>query len=112
VHIIASVSALIGALLASRWKVLVLVPAIGAALPLVVLIGIARGEGAGALAADMAVTVASIEAGYIAALVANVLLDAARTAVMMAIVDGSVDRLTPASRAAPGRRRVRSPYTP
>ena len=43
--IIASLSFLIGALLALRWNVLVLVPVTGAILPIVALIGIARGEG-------------------------------------------------------------------
>jgi hypothetical protein len=94
-------------LLALRWNVLVLVPVIGAALPLVALIDIARGEGAGALAADMVVTVICIEAGYIAALFAIVLVDAARIAIMMSVVDKGVDHLTPAPRTAPGQRRVR-----
>jgi hypothetical protein len=107
VQTIASLSALIGALLALRWNVLVLVPVVGAALPLVALIDIARGEGAGTLAADMVVTVICIEAGYIAALFANVLVDATRIAFMMTLLDKGVDRLTPAPRTAPGRRRVR-----
>jgi hypothetical protein len=82
--IIALLSFLIGALLALRWSVLVLLQAIGAALVLVALLGVARGEGAGALAIDLLVTVTCMEAGYIARLVACALLDAARVAVMAA----------------------------
>jgi hypothetical protein len=82
--IIALLSFLIGALLALRWSVLVLAPAIGTAVIIVVLIGVARGEDAGALAVDMTVTVTCIEAGYIARLIVHALLDAARVAITAA----------------------------
>jgi len=82
--IIALLNFLVGALLALRWSVLVLLPAIGAALVLVALLGIARGEGAGALAIDLLVTVTCMEAGYVARLVADALVEAARVAVMAA----------------------------
>jgi hypothetical protein len=81
---IALLSLLIGALLALRWSVLVLLPAIGAALVLVASLGVARGEGAGALAIDLLVTVTCMEAGYIARLVAYALTDAVRVAVTAA----------------------------
>lgn len=71
-------SFLAGALLGLRANVLVLVPALGIALPLVALICIARGETVGSLIVDMAVTAACVEAGYIATLVARALVDAAR----------------------------------
>jgi hypothetical protein len=74
--LIACLGLLLGALLALRWNVLVLVPAIGIALPLVASVGIARGESAGSLALDMLVTITCIEAGYIARLFATVLADA------------------------------------
>jgi hypothetical protein len=79
--IIALLSFLFGALLALRWSVLALLPAIGAALVLVALLGVARREGAGSLAVEALVTVTCVEAGYIARLVAYALLDAARIAV-------------------------------
>jgi hypothetical protein len=79
--IIALLSFLMGALLALRWSVLALLPAIGAALVLVVLLSVARGEGAGSLAIDLLVTVTCMEAGYIARLVAYALADVARVAV-------------------------------
>jgi hypothetical protein len=82
--IIALLGLLVGALLALRWNLLVLVPVIGAALPLVALIGIARHESAGSVAFDMMVTVTCIEAGYIARLIAYGLVDAMRLAVMAA----------------------------
>jgi hypothetical protein len=75
---IALLSFLAGALLGLRANVLVLVPALGIALPLVALICIARGETVGSLIVDMAVTAACVEAGYIATLVARALVDAAR----------------------------------
>jgi len=83
--IIAFLGVLIGALLALRWNVLVLVPAVCAALPLVALIGITRGDSAGWLAVDMVVTVTCIEGGYIAGLVTSVLVGAARIAVITTI---------------------------
>lgn len=82
---IALLSFLVGALLALRWSVLVLAPAIGAALVIVTLIGVARGEDAGSLAIDMMVTITCMEAGYIARLIAYALVDAARVAIMAAI---------------------------
>jgi hypothetical protein len=93
--LIALLSFLIGAFLALRWNVLVLLVAVGATLPLVALIGSARGDDAGSLALDMLVAVTFIEAGYIAKLVAYVYVDAAR-AVMRAAILGSrgAERLT------------------
>jgi hypothetical protein len=70
-----------GVYLALRWNVLVLVPAIGGALPLVALIDVVRGEGAGSLALDMLVAVTCIEAGYIARIFLHVFADATRAAV-------------------------------
>ena len=87
--IIALLSALIGALLAVRWSVFLLVPIIGVALPLVALIGIAQGESAGSLAVDMLITVTGLEAGYAAGLVMSVLADATRIAVMTVIKIGT-----------------------
>ncbi len=75
-----------GVCLALRWNALVLVPTIGVALPLVALIDIVRGEGAGAIAFDMLVVVTCIEAGYIAGIFGHVFADAARAAVKPAIV--------------------------
>jgi hypothetical protein len=80
--IIASLSFLCGALLALRWSVLVLAPAIGFALVTVAVVGLARGEGAGSLAIDMMVTITCIEAGYIGRLVGYALIDAARVAIL------------------------------
>jgi hypothetical protein len=96
--IIAFISILIGALLALRWNVLVLVPAIGAAVPLVVLIGVARGEGAGLLAVDVMVAATCIEVGYIARPVVRVLMDATRAAITAATINKGVNRL----KAVPG----------
>jgi hypothetical protein len=99
--IIALLGFLVGALLALRWNLLVLVPVIGTALPLVALIGIARGEGAGSVAVDMMVTVTCIEAGFIAKLIAYGLVDATRLAVLTAskMRIAVVDRSTKASAA-------------
>ena len=99
--IIALLGFLVGALLALRWNLLALVPVIGAALPLVALIGIARGEGAGSLAVDMLVTVTCIEAGFVARLIAYGLVDAMRLAVKSAteIQIAVVKRSTKASAA-------------
>ena len=82
--IIALLSFLIGALLALRWSVLVLLPAIGTALVLVALLGAARGETAGSLAIELLVTVTCMETGYVARLIAYALVDAARVAVTAA----------------------------
>jgi hypothetical protein len=92
--LIALLSFLIGALLALRWNVLVLLEAVGAALPLVALIGSARGDDAGSLALDMLITVTFIETGYIAKLVAYVLADAAGAAMRIAILGRGAERLT------------------
>jgi hypothetical protein len=72
------------ALLALRWGVLVLAPAIGFALVIVVLVGVARGEDAGSLAIDMMVTITCMEAGYIGRLVAYAVIDAAGVAITTA----------------------------
>jgi hypothetical protein len=82
--LIALLSFSAGVLLALRSNVLVLLAAVVAVLPLVVLVGIARGEGAGSLAVDMMVTVTCIEGGYIIRLIAYGLADAARLAVTAA----------------------------
>jgi hypothetical protein len=82
--IIASLSFLCGALLALRWSVLVLAPAIGFALVIVALVGLARGEDAGTLAIDMMVTITCMEAGYIGRLVGYALIDAAGVAITTA----------------------------
>jgi hypothetical protein len=85
--IIALLGLSVGVSLAARWNVLVLIPAIGIALSLVALIGIARGEGAGALALDMLIAVTCIEAGYIVRLLAYIFADAADAAIKSATVD-------------------------
>ena len=82
--IIASLSFLFGALLALRWSVLVLAPAIGLALVIVAVVGVARREDAGSLAIDMMVTITCMEAGYIGRLVGYALFDAAGVAIMTA----------------------------
>jgi hypothetical protein len=87
VVIIAFLGLSAGVFLASRWNVLVLVPAIGIALPLVALIGIAQGEGVGSLLLDMLIAVTCIEAGYIARLFAYIFADAARVAIKPATID-------------------------
>ena len=81
---IALFSFLIGALLALRWSVLVLAPAIGLALVIVAVVGVARREDAGSLAIDMMVTITCMEAGYIGRLVGYALFDAAGVAIMTA----------------------------
>jgi hypothetical protein len=92
--LIALLSFSAGALLALRWDVLVLLATVGAMLPLVALIGIARGEGAGSLALDMLVAVTFIETGYIARLGAFVFADAVRAVMKTAIAPKGADRLT------------------
>jgi hypothetical protein len=82
--IIALLGFLVGALLALRWNLFVLVPVIGTALPMVALIGIARGEGAGSVAVDMLVTITCIEAGFVVRLIAYGLVDATRLVVTTA----------------------------
>jgi hypothetical protein len=62
----------------------VLVPAIGFALGIVVLVGVARGEGAGSLAIGMMVTITCMEAGYVGRLVGYALIDAAGVAIKIA----------------------------
>jgi len=81
VMIIALLSLLIGALLELRWNVFVLAPVFGIALPLVALIGIENGEGAGSIAVDLLVAVTCIETGYMARLIVNVLGDVTRAIV-------------------------------
>jgi hypothetical protein len=56
---------LVGAVLGVRFKVLVLVPAICAALPVVVVAEIARGEGIWGLALATIVVASSLQIGYI-----------------------------------------------
>jgi len=103
--IIASLSFLLGAVLALRWSVLVLAPAIGAALVIVALAGLARGEGAGSLAIEMMVTITCMEAGYVGRLVGYALIDAAGAAAMtatrlwVALRDRGLARSTKASAA-------------
>jgi hypothetical protein len=85
--IIALLGLFAGILLALRWNVLVLIPAIGTALPLVALIGVARGEGVGSLALEMLVAVTCIEAGYVARMLVDVFAEVTRAALRPAIVD-------------------------
>ena len=59
----------IGALLSTRWNVFVIFPVIGAALVIVVVVGVARGDSAGWLAVEMAVIIVCLELGYAARLV-------------------------------------------
>jgi hypothetical protein len=75
---LASVGVLLGAVLGLRFKVLVLVPVICAALPIVVVAGIARGEGLWRLALAMIVVATSLQLGYILGIVVRFVLGAAR----------------------------------
>jgi len=67
-----------------RWSVRGLAPAIGLALVIVAVVGVARREDAGSLAIDMMVTITCMEAGYIGRLVGYALFDAAGVAIMTA----------------------------
>jgi hypothetical protein len=58
--------ALIGAVLGLRYKVLVLVPAIGCALLVTLVTGIARAEGAWAILAASAAVATVVQIGYLA----------------------------------------------
>jgi hypothetical protein len=100
--IIALLSFLIGALLALRWSVLVLLPAIGAALVLVALLAAARGESAGSLAIELLVTVTCMETGYVARLIAYALVDAARIAATAAATGARTIVTRASSRSLPG----------
>jgi hypothetical protein len=82
-----------GISLALRWNVLVLLAAVVAVLPLVAVIGLARGEDAGLLAVDMLVAVTFIEVGYVARLVAYVFVAAARAATRTAIFAKDADHI-------------------
>ena len=82
---IALLSFFLGALLALRWNLFVLVPAIGGALPLVALICVARGGSAGSIVVDMALAATCIEVGYMARPVVYALVDAAGIGIMTAI---------------------------
>jgi hypothetical protein len=66
----------IGAVLSTRWNVFVIFPAIGAALVIVTVVGVARGDSAGWLAVEMAVIIVCLQLGYAAKLVVYVLDDA------------------------------------
>jgi hypothetical protein len=68
---------LVGAVLV-RFKVLVLVPVICAALPLVVVAGITRGEGFWRLALAMIVVATSLQLGYLLANFVQLVVGAAR----------------------------------
>jgi len=80
--ILALLSFLIGALLELRWNVFVLFLVLGVALPVVALIGIANGEGAGSIAVDMVVAIICIEVGYMARLIVSVLVNVTRVAIV------------------------------
>ena len=72
--LIAAYSALAGAW-ASRCNILILVPLIATAIPFLALIGLARGESWDEVAVDITVTIAGLQAGYIAMIFASVLIE-------------------------------------
>jgi hypothetical protein len=97
----------IGASLSMRWNVFVIFPVIGAALAIVVVVGVARGDGAGWLAVEMAVIIVCLELGYAARLVVYLLADAIRALTAMVIrplkaIQNRMDSAIPHS--GPGRR--------
>jgi hypothetical protein len=97
----------IGALLSTRWNVFVIFPVIGAALVIVVVVGVARGDSAGWLAVEMAVIIVCLQLGYAARLVVYVLADAIRA--LMAMVVRSLKAIRNRTNSAiphsrPGRR--------
>jgi len=69
---------LVGTVLGLRFKVLILVPVVCGALPIVVVSGIARGEGLWRLALSMIVIAMSLQLGYVLGIVARFVMVAAR----------------------------------
>jgi len=69
---------LVGAVLGLRFKVLVLVPMICAALPVIVVSGITRGEGVWRLALAMIVVAISLQLGYVLGSFVQSIMGAAR----------------------------------
>jgi hypothetical protein len=69
---------LLGAVLGLRFKVLVLVPVICAALPVVVVAGIARGDGLWQLVLAMIVIATFLQLGYVLGIVVRFVMVAAR----------------------------------
>jgi len=59
------VGSVAGAVLALRFRVLSLVPAVGVGLVAILGLGIARGEGLGAIAVHMVVVATALQAGYL-----------------------------------------------
>jgi hypothetical protein len=80
-QIIALVSFLIGASLSLSWDIFALVLVVADALPVVALIGFARGEAIGSIVVDLVVAVACMEAGFMAKLFVEILMDATRGAI-------------------------------
>jgi hypothetical protein len=88
----------IGALLSTRWNVFVIVPVIGAALVIVAVVGVARGDRAGWLAVEMALIIVCLELGSMARLVVYVLADAIRalTAIVIRPISRQYNQITKA----------------
>ncbi len=76
--ILMAIGILVGAVLGLRFKVLVLVPVICVAIPIVLAAGIAHGDGVWRLALAMVVIATSLQVGYILGNVTRFLLGAAR----------------------------------
>jgi hypothetical protein len=79
--ITALLSFLIGSLMSLRWDIFVLLSVVAGALPVVALIGFARGEDARSIGVELVVTVACMEVGFMARLFVEMLTDAARLAI-------------------------------
>ena len=79
---IAASSALVGAW-ANRCNVFILVPLSGGVIALAALFGAAHGEHWGSVAVGAAVAAASLEAGYVARLIASLLADRLRSYVLL-----------------------------
>jgi hypothetical protein len=93
----------IGAVLSTRWNVFVMFPVIGAALVIVAMVGVARGDSAGWLAVEMAVIIVCLELGYMARLVVYVLADAIRalTAIVVRPLGRQYNQITKARSGVP-----------
>jgi hypothetical protein len=76
--ILMAIGILVGAVLGLRFKVLVLVPVICVALAIVLVDGIARGDGLWWLALAMVVIATSLQLGYILGIVVRFVLGAVR----------------------------------
>jgi hypothetical protein len=101
--ITASLSFMIGLLLSLRWDIFVLLSVIAGALPVVALIGFACGEDAGSIVVELVVTIACMEAGFMAKLFVVMLTDAAR----LAITKMTRSRRLRSSSASPSHRATR-----